>query len=345
MAYDNLKGLSSDTRKKNEYYGAGYNESDKIRGLYTESQNALKKAQNYGPYTSKYQETLDSLLNKINNQKDFKYDLNGDMLYNQYKDQYQLLGQNAMMDTMGQAAALTGGYGSSYASTAGNQAYQSYLQQLNDKIPDLYNAALNKHNSDLDNLYNKFSVTKQADESDYQRYNDDYNKLLDAYNMWANEYSTQRGFESSDFYNMADFWQNTANTEQSAYENDRNFAEQQRQFNANLAEQRRQYDADMAYKKAAAEEQKRQAGNGDTAIKRDELSKDDTVKSMMKLLDNAKEQFLTKGAMETAWRSTGVRKRYDDVNDYLSDIIESSYDKGEINDEMAYYLLDRYNIK
>ena len=39
-------------------------------------------------------------------------------------------GRLAMMDSMGRAAALTGGYGSSYAQSAGQQAYQKQMDSL-----------------------------------------------------------------------------------------------------------------------------------------------------------------------------------------------------------------------
>ena len=55
------------------------------------------------------QEALDAYMNR----PDFQYDANGDALYRHYKDQYTELGKRAMQDTMGQAAALTGGDGSS----------------------------------------------------------------------------------------------------------------------------------------------------------------------------------------------------------------------------------------
>ena len=42
-----------------------------------------------------------------------------------------------MKDTMGQAAALTGGYGSSYAESSAQQQYDAYLQQLGDIVPEL----------------------------------------------------------------------------------------------------------------------------------------------------------------------------------------------------------------
>ena len=57
----------------------------------------------------------DEALQAYLNREDFQYDVNADALYQQYKDRYVELGKDAMEDTMGQAAALTGGYGSSYA--------------------------------------------------------------------------------------------------------------------------------------------------------------------------------------------------------------------------------------
>ena len=91
---------------------------------------------------------LKAMLDKILNRDPFKYDFNADPMYQMYKDRYLQQGRMAMQDTMGDAAALTGGNGNSYAATAGQQAYQSYLQGLNDRIPDLrdfaYNAWLNE---------------------------------------------------------------------------------------------------------------------------------------------------------------------------------------------------------
>ena len=75
-----------------------------------------------------YGQGMNDALNRVLNRDKFSYDLNSDAIYNQYKNQYINLGKLAMQDTMGQAAALTGGYGNSYAATVGNQAYQGYLQ-------------------------------------------------------------------------------------------------------------------------------------------------------------------------------------------------------------------------
>ena len=134
-----------------------------------------------GEYQSAWQSQLNDTLQKILNREKFSYDLNGDMLYQQYKDQYTTQGKMAMMDTMGQAAAMTGGYGNSYAQSVGQQAYQGYLQQLNDKIPELYQLALNQYNAEGDDMYNQASLMAQMEEQDYGRYRDqvsDYNTEL-----------------------------------------------------------------------------------------------------------------------------------------------------------------------
>lgn len=123
-------------------------------------------------YQSTWEGQLNDTIAQILNREKFSYDLNGDMLYQQYKDQYTTQGKLAMMDTMGQAAAMTGGYGNSYAQTAGQQAYQAYLQQLNDVVPELYGMALDQYNQEGQNLYNQASLLGQMEDQEYGRYRD-----------------------------------------------------------------------------------------------------------------------------------------------------------------------------
>lgn len=124
-------------------------------------------------FSSKWTQQLNNSVDSILNRKDFNYDVNGDALYQQYKDRYMQGGQVAMMDTLGQAATLTGGYGNSYAQMAGQQAYQGYLQGLNDKIPELYQLALDKYDREGDNLYKQYSMLGAQEDKDYDRYNQD----------------------------------------------------------------------------------------------------------------------------------------------------------------------------
>lgn len=132
------------------------------------------------PYNSRWQAQIDSLMGDIMNRKPFQYDLNSDALYNQAAQRYIQQGQMAMMDTMGQAAALTGGYGNSYAQQAGQQAYQGYLQGLNDNIAQYYQLAYDRYNQEGNQMRQNLSMLNQAEDSDYGRYQDKYNQ-------WYNE--------------------------------------------------------------------------------------------------------------------------------------------------------------
>lgn len=105
-----------------------------------------------------YIDQLNSLYDQIMNRKPFQYDLNGDLLYRQMADRYTQLGQQAMRDTMGQAAALTGGYGNSYANQVGNQAYQQYLTALNDNIPQLWDRAYQVYQDQGDQLMQQYQL-------------------------------------------------------------------------------------------------------------------------------------------------------------------------------------------
>lgn len=108
-----------------------------------------------------YVDQLNALYDQIMNRKPFQYDLNGDLLYKQMADRYAQMGQMAMRDTMGTAAALTGGYGNSYAQQVGNQAYQQYMTALNDKVPSLYEQALNAYLQEGDQLLQQYQLAAE----------------------------------------------------------------------------------------------------------------------------------------------------------------------------------------
>ena len=173
-------------------------------------------AQKPGEYQSTWQDQLNATLQQILNREKFSYDLNGDMLYQQYKDQYTTQGKLAMMDAMGQAAAMSGGYGNSYAQTAGQQAYQGYLQQLNNMVPELYQLALDQYNAEGDSMYKNATLMAQMEDQEYSRYRDtvsdyytnlglardearyqaeqDYSKWVDGRDFSYGQYSDDRAY-------------------------------------------------------------------------------------------------------------------------------------------------------
>lgn len=155
-----------------------YKESDTVSQAYAALEQHM--AAKPGEYSSTWQGQINDLIDRIMNREDFSYDVNSDALYQQYKDQYTALGKMAMQDTMGQAAAMTGGYGSSYASTAGNQAYQSYLSQLNEIVPELYGMARDQYNQEGQEMYSQYGLLADQESQDYGRW-------VDGYNQWASE--------------------------------------------------------------------------------------------------------------------------------------------------------------
>lgn len=170
-----------------------------ISSIFSQNTTAAKKkledieANKPGQYHSKWNGTINSLMDKIVNQKDFSYDFNADPLYQQYKDQYTQLGKQAALDTQANAAALTGGFGNSYAATAATQANQQYLTQLNNVIPQLYSLAMDKYQIDTDKLYNQFSAVGNQEDREYGQYRDTVTDWKDDRNYYYNKYNDSIG--------------------------------------------------------------------------------------------------------------------------------------------------------
>lgn len=214
-ATSGYQGTSANTQQRLSTLQQGYKPSQNVQN----AQNQLTQVQAQRPtaYTSPYTQQLEGIYQQIVNRQPFKYDLNGDMLYQQAKDQYVQGGRQAMMDTMGQAAALTGGYGNSYASTAGNQAYQQYLLQLNAMVPELYDRAAARYDQQGAELYNQYGMMMDRENVNYGRYQDslaqwntDYANAQSAYN---NAYAQDYGA----YQDALGYWQQQAAMENADY--------------------------------------------------------------------------------------------------------------------------------
>ena len=162
-------------------------------------------AQKPGEYQSTWQDQLNETLQQILNREKFSYDLNADALYQQYKDQHTTQGKMAMMDTMGQAQAMTGGYGNSYAQSVGQQAYQSHLQELNDKIPELYQLALSKYQMEGDALTDQYAMLAQQEEQDYGRYRDQIGDWQTERDYLTDRYDSERDYDYGKWADGRDF--------------------------------------------------------------------------------------------------------------------------------------------
>ena len=70
-------------------------------------------------YRSKYQGQIKDVMGKLENMGDFDYDPDADAAYQQYKNEYTRQAKLANQNAQANAAAMTGGYGSSYGTQAG----------------------------------------------------------------------------------------------------------------------------------------------------------------------------------------------------------------------------------
>lgn len=161
-------------------------------------QQLLQQTSADSSYESPWQAKLNETMEKILNRTPFSYDVNADALYRQYQNHYTRQGQQAMADTMGIASAMTGGYGNSYAQSAGAQAYQGFLQQLGAQIPALYQLALQTYESQGDALRGTMELLQQKESQDYQRYRDAASDLrsryADAYDREYRAWADSRDF-------------------------------------------------------------------------------------------------------------------------------------------------------
>lgn len=161
---------------------------------YQDAMNALNQAkENMPTYNKEYEDNLSAIYDEITNRGKFSYDINEDALYQQYANQYKTLGELASLDTMGKAAAMTGGYGNSFAQSVGQQAYQSYLQQLNDRVPELAAFARQQYDQEGQDMLNRYSLMSDMRDTELSKYSNDL------YQYWQNlQYQKQLADQAYD---------------------------------------------------------------------------------------------------------------------------------------------------
>ena len=251
---------SPDTSASGGFQYADYQESDTVK----QAQEMLNQQlqQKPGEYQSTWQDQLNETISQILNRDKFSYDLNGDAIYQQYADQYTQKGKLAMMDTMGQAQAMTGGYGNSYAQSVGQQAYQGYLQQLNEVVPELYAMALDQYNQEGQDMYNQAALIAQMEDQDYGRYQDAMNAWLAERDYLSGRYDSERDYDYGKYTDNRDFsYGSFVDDRNYQYQTDRDAIADQ-QWQTEFDEAQRQYDEQMALAKDQWDWEKNQAAAG-----------------------------------------------------------------------------------
>lgn len=222
-----------------------YLESDELKGAkgdLADIEGAWNEKYPDG-YQMKYGDRISELISKLGETEKFNYDVESDPLWNSIKDQYQRNALLGKQNAIGDAAGLTGGYGSSYAIAAGQQAYQQSISEMTDLIPELHNTALNAWQANRGALTDNLYAVMNAEDMEYS-------KWMDEYNMWANnrDYMAQKvaNMSEEEFnHYLADLssWQ----TDRAYYSGEKQQAIANQQWQASFDENRRQFNQQMAF--------------------------------------------------------------------------------------------------
>lgn len=232
-----------------------------------DARNALQQLQTSKPqgYESKYGPALEALMQQIQNPGKYNYEFNGDNLFKQYADMYTQQGKQAAMNAMGNAAALTGGYGNSYGQMAANQAYDQYLTQLYDRGMELRDRDYQQWQDERQNEFNRYNLMANADQTDYGRYRDTVSDWQNERDYATGRYDTERNVDYGmyrdtvgDWEKNRDYYTDVYNTETdldySRYQDTRNFAEQQYQFDTEMKEKIREFDQSLNWEKMSSQQ-------------------------------------------------------------------------------------------
>lgn len=292
-----------------------YTQSDSV----TQAQQALQdhQANKPGAYQSKYQAGMNNLMGQIQNRPSFQYDVNSDALYQQVAQNYMLQGQQAMMDTMGQAAALTGGYGNSYAQTAGQQTYNQYLMGLSELVPQYYQMALDRYQMEGDQLLDKYALLAQQEDSDYAKYLDNLNRYYTDLDRKQTAYDSERSFDYGKYMDDLNY-QYQLGRDQIADE------QWQKEFDENMRRYNQEWEAEHPVVDPAASAADSGGGNGPSSP---QVSEDDkeAMDFVERMLDNATSSQFDPNRVISGSSLTDAQK--ETAQEYLYKLTNKGYTK------------------
>ena len=297
----------------------GYKPSQSVMDAYNYLQSVLNSKP--GEYQSRYSDQLQTMLDQIMNREPFQYDAYADPLFQIYQDQYILGGKRAMQDAMGQAAAMTGGYGNSYAQTVGQQTYNQYMENLMGMIPELSQMAYGRYKDEGEALERNYNMLNQQEQQDYGRYRDIVGDWQTERQLAENTYGTERGFDYGAFSEKRTYDQ----------QNDQ-FAKQMALQEAQLALQREQFE----WQKAQAA--RRSSGGGSNKKKTQE--KTQTAEEIQKNASGFIANLQTKNEYMSRNKKEGGS-----YAGYIADKVQTALDTGRLSNNEALAVLDYYSAR
>ena len=126
-----------------------------------------------GAFVSQYQPQIKDVMGQLNSMKEYDYDPDADTAYQQYKSQYTRTAKLANQNAQASAAARTGGYGSSYGTQAGQNAYTATMDDLDSVLDNLADQDRNQYTAKRNGLETQLNGLQNAEKQDYQNYQND----------------------------------------------------------------------------------------------------------------------------------------------------------------------------
>lgn len=300
----------------------GYTPSQSVLDAYDYLQKIINSKP--GEYQSRYSDQLQSMLDQIMNREAFQYDATTDPLFQIYQDQYILGGKRAMQDAMGQAAAMTGGYGNSYAQTVGQQTYNQYMENLMGIIPELSQMAYDRYQDEGKALERNYGLLKAEEDQDYNRYRDIIGDWETERQMAENTYGTERGFDYG------------------AFSEKRTYDQQQEQFAKQMALQ----EAQLQLQRDQFEWQKAQAaarssgGGGGSRKKKTADTKTQTAEEIRKNASGFIANLQTQREYAGHNRNGGAPS----YSDYIVNKVDTAERSGQLSNNEAIAVLQHYGL-
>lgn len=160
------KGWHDEAEKLSQSYGYTRNDDG---SKVTATQSNLKTIQNfdnaYGKKdTNGYQAVINALLGDLSGAR-FKYSAKDDPRYALAQE----YASDAMRNQMAESAALTGGYGNSYASEVGQKVYDSYMDSA---VNDMEDRDYSRWQNEQNDKYNRLNTLIGLEQTAYSRQRD-----------------------------------------------------------------------------------------------------------------------------------------------------------------------------
>lgn len=306
-----VSGLTNKAPSLPGYTAPTYQPSEAVNQAAQMLADQMAKAP--GQYNSPWATQINDTLDKILNREKFSYDFNGDAFYQQFKDKFTQQARMASEDAVARASAMTGGYGNSYAATAGAQAFNEQMGQLNDVIPELYQMAYDRYAREGQDLKDAYSLLAAREAEAYGKYRDEKADYLTERDYLTGRLESE---QANDYNRFADernfgYGANRDTVADNKWQSEFDLAVDQ--YNKNLELSQREAEAS----RVAAEE---------AAKAKEQAATDKAVADRKKVVDNIGKE---------------LPEKFDN-NEEMSDYIAVLLNRGEISEEEAMALLDKY---